>query len=56
MFETDYPHPDSTWPGSKDTLDKFVQVAGLTDDEIYKFVRGNAIRCYGLDRYFDVKS
>ena len=28
--------------------------AGLDDDEIYALVRGNAIRCYGLDRYFGV--
>jgi predicted TIM-barrel fold metal-dependent hydrolase len=51
MFEVDYPHGDSTWPGSQATFERMVTAAGLTDDERYLLARGNAIRCYRLDRY-----
>jgi predicted TIM-barrel fold metal-dependent hydrolase len=54
MFETDYPHPDSTWPDSKAVAQKLVDDAGMSADDTYKFLRGNAIRCYGLDKYSDV--
>ena len=50
-FETDYPHADGTFPHSKDVLTKMCVEAGLDDDEVYKFVRGNAIRCLGLERF-----
>jgi predicted TIM-barrel fold metal-dependent hydrolase len=45
-FETDYPHQDTTWP---DTM-AYAQraMAGLTDDEIYKIARGNAITMLDL--------
>lgn len=51
MFETDYPHSDSTFPHSQQTAEQLVQVAGLTDHETWQFVRGNAIACYQLDRF-----
>ena len=51
MFETDYPHGDSTWPNSRAVLEKIVGAAGLTQQEVYDLARGNAIRCYGLDRF-----
>jgi len=51
MFETDYPHGDSTWPHSRAVLEKIVTAAGLTEDEAYALARGNAIRCYGLERF-----
>jgi len=51
MFETDYPHNDSTFPHSKEVATKHVAEAGLTVDETWKLVRGNAIACYGLERY-----
>lgn len=50
-FETDYPHADSTFPHSKDTAARICDKAGLSDDETYKFIRGNAIKAYRLDRY-----
>jgi predicted TIM-barrel fold metal-dependent hydrolase len=50
-FETDYPHADSTFPHSKETAEKICAEAGLDDDEIYKFLRGNAIRAFGLERF-----
>jgi len=50
-FETDYPHADSTFPHSKETLTKICAEAGLNDEEIYKFARGNAIKAFGLERF-----
>jgi predicted TIM-barrel fold metal-dependent hydrolase len=51
MFETDYPHGDSTWPNSEAVLAKIATEAALTESEIYDLARGNAIRCYGLERF-----
>jgi len=50
-FETDYPHADSTFPKSKETLIRICEEAGLNDEEAYKLTRGNAIRGFGLKRY-----
>src|SRR5262249_36487916 len=50
MFETDYPHGDSTWPHSRAVVEKLVAQAGLDEGETYLFTRGNAITCYGLER------
>ncbi|WP_327152117.1 amidohydrolase family protein [Nocardia sp. NBC_01329] len=47
-FETDYPHTDSTWPESKAVAEK--HLLGLSDEEKYKILRGNAIRMLNLDR------
>ena len=45
-YETDYPHTDSSWP---DTLTIAQGIfKGLTDEQIYKAVRGNAIRMLSL--------
>jgi predicted TIM-barrel fold metal-dependent hydrolase len=46
-FETDYPHTDSTWPHTKELATKMVE--GLSDDVVYKIMRGNAIRMLSLD-------
>ena len=51
MFETDYPHGDSTWPNSKAVLQKLVDQADLDERETYLLARGNAIECYGLHRF-----
>jgi predicted TIM-barrel fold metal-dependent hydrolase len=51
MFETDYPHNDSTFPHSKEVASKHVAAAGLTEHETWKLMRGNAIECYGLQRF-----
>jgi predicted TIM-barrel fold metal-dependent hydrolase len=51
MFETDYPHADSTFPESKQVAEKMVAESGLSESEARKFVRGNAIDCYDLGRY-----
>jgi predicted TIM-barrel fold metal-dependent hydrolase len=46
-FETDYPHTDSTWPETKQVAEKMVE--GLSDEAVYKIMRGNAIRMLHLD-------
>ena len=46
-FETDYPHSDSTWPDTKEVAARLV--ADLSDDEVDKIVRGNAIKLLDLD-------
>ncbi|HUF97779.1 MAG TPA: amidohydrolase family protein [Ilumatobacter sp.] len=51
MFETDYPHGDSTWPNSKAVLQRLVDEASLDERETYLLARGNAIECYGLHRF-----
>src|SRR3954454_25115184 len=54
MFETDYPHADSTWPNSYAVAEGLVRDAGLHDTETWQLLRGNAVACYGLDRYFGI--
>ncbi len=51
-FETDYPHADSTFPHSREVLAKISAEAGLSGEELYKFARGNAIRAFGLSRFW----
>jgi predicted TIM-barrel fold metal-dependent hydrolase len=46
-LEVDYPHTDSTWPDTSQVVREML--VGLTDDQIYKVVRGNAIRMLHLD-------
>jgi predicted TIM-barrel fold metal-dependent hydrolase len=46
-FETDYPHTDSTWPDTKAVAEDLVR--GLSDEAVYKIMRGNAIRMLSLD-------
>ena len=47
LFETDYPHQDSTWPGSRQAAAD--QFGHLPQDQIDKIARSNAIRLLGLD-------
>jgi predicted TIM-barrel fold metal-dependent hydrolase len=47
MFGRDYPHPEGTWPNTKDWLR--AAFAGVPEDEARLILGGNAIRCYGLD-------
>jgi predicted TIM-barrel fold metal-dependent hydrolase len=51
LFETDYPHNDSTFPNSKQVAAKHVAAGGLTEHETWQLIRGNAISCYGLQRF-----
>ena len=51
MFETDFPHADSTYPHSRQVAEKIITDAGLDDHEAWMLLRGNAIECYGLKRW-----
>jgi predicted TIM-barrel fold metal-dependent hydrolase len=53
-FEVDYPHADSTFPHTLEVATNIVSKAGLNDAETYKLMRGNAIECYKLDKYFGI--
>ena len=47
MFETDYPHQDGTWPHTRQAAAD--QFGHLSDEQIEKIARGNAIELLGLD-------
>jgi predicted TIM-barrel fold metal-dependent hydrolase len=47
-FETDYPHTDTTWPNTKEYVEKML--ADFDDEVAYKVLRGNAIEMLSLDR------
>ncbi len=46
-FETDYPHSDSTWPHSRKVAMDLMK--DLSNEQIHKIVRGNAIEMLGLE-------
>jgi predicted TIM-barrel fold metal-dependent hydrolase len=45
-FETDYPHQDSTWPNTMETVHKFAE--RLLTEELEKVLRGNAAKLLQL--------
>jgi predicted TIM-barrel fold metal-dependent hydrolase len=47
-FETDYPHTDTSWPDTVPFIEKFRHL--VTEEQLYKILRGNAIRMLSLDR------
>jgi predicted TIM-barrel fold metal-dependent hydrolase len=51
LFETDYPHTDGTWPESRAVAHRLCRAASMDAAECRAFLRGNAVRCYGLDRF-----
>ena len=51
VFETDYPHADGTFPESLDVAYRLSTTAKMTHDEVYAFLRGNAINAFGLERF-----
>ncbi len=48
-WEADYPHSDSTWPCSPETL--MASVQGVADDELSKITHGNAMRHFRFDPF-----
>ena len=50
-FEVDFPHADSTFPHTLEVATRICDAAGLADEEGYKLMRGNAIECFGLERF-----
>jgi hypothetical protein len=49
MWECDYPHSDSTWPQSPETL--MPSLAGIPDAEIDQITHLNALRVYQFDPF-----
>jgi predicted TIM-barrel fold metal-dependent hydrolase len=47
LFETDYPHQDSTWPKTTESVLTFAD--RLDDIELQKVLRGNAAQLLGLE-------
>jgi predicted TIM-barrel fold metal-dependent hydrolase len=47
VFETDYPHQDSTWPHTTDLVARIAE--RVPPDELEMLIRGNAIRMLDLD-------
>jgi predicted TIM-barrel fold metal-dependent hydrolase len=47
MWGTDYPHPEGTWPHTRDRLKQ--DFAELPVDDTAKLLGLNAARCYGMD-------
>lgn len=50
-FEVDYPHADSTFPHTEKTATEICTKAGLSEQETYALLRGNAIRLFQLERF-----
>ena len=48
-WECDYPHSDSTWPRSPETLAE--SLAGLSDQDIAKLTHENAMRFFRFDPF-----
>lgn len=48
IFGRDYPHPESTWPHTREWLRD--ALVGVPDEEIRLILGENAIRFFGLDR------
>ncbi|WTW99654.1 amidohydrolase [Streptomycetaceae bacterium NBC_01309] len=51
VFETDYPHSDGTWPHSREVAHRLCSNAGMDAEDTYRFLRGNAIKAFGLERF-----
>ena len=47
MWASDYPHPDSTWPFSRETVER--ETAHLSPEMKQKITHDNAAALYGLD-------
>jgi predicted TIM-barrel fold metal-dependent hydrolase len=48
IFGTDYPHPESTWPQTREWIQHTFQ--GVPESDARKILGENALRCYGFDR------
>jgi predicted TIM-barrel fold metal-dependent hydrolase len=51
MWSTDFPHVVTRWPKSLQTLES--QMAGVSQEERWKMVAGNAIEFFRLDHKAD---
>jgi predicted TIM-barrel fold metal-dependent hydrolase len=46
MWSSDYPHTDSTWPKSRESIDR--DFAGVSETDRYKMTCANAAKLYGF--------
>jgi predicted TIM-barrel fold metal-dependent hydrolase len=51
LFESDYPHANGTWPHTRAVAHRLCDAAGMGAEECARLLRGNAIECYGLERW-----
>ena len=51
VFECDFPHPNGSFPNSRQRAWELSSAAGLGAEEVQKLLRGNAIAAYGLERF-----
>ena len=47
MWGTDFPHPEGSWPHTRDKMLKYM--TGIDETELTKMLGANAVRCYDLD-------
>ena len=47
MWGSDYPHPEGTWPHTKDELAS--AFTGFPEDDVAAILGGNAAKFYGFD-------
>jgi predicted TIM-barrel fold metal-dependent hydrolase len=47
MWGTDYPHPEGSWPKTREKLLSFMK--GLPEEELTAMLGGNALNCYDVD-------
>ncbi len=48
MWSSDYPHTDTTWPRSRESIER--DFAGVSESDRYKMTCTNAARLYGFDK------
>ncbi len=48
MWGSDYPHPEGSWPFTKDQM--HATFHGLPEDEVTAMLGGNAADFYGFDK------
>jgi predicted TIM-barrel fold metal-dependent hydrolase len=48
VFESDYPHPDATFPGSTRSL---LETDQLSRDQVRAVLRDNALKLYGVHNH-----
>lgn len=47
MWGTDYPHPEGSWPRTREKMEAYL--SGIPEADLEKILGLNAVRCYGLD-------
>ena len=47
MLGTDYPHTDSSWPNTQQTIKE--QMGDIPDEDRYKICAGNAVKLFKLN-------